>query len=255
MRMAERITSKTNPYVQHVRRLYAERKYRYACRAFVADGVKLVSEALRWGQPEAVLTQQGVDFPVPEGLRHIELPEGLMKSVSRMEAPQGVLAVCRMPEPEPLRLAPGMLILDGIQDPGNLGTILRTADAFSVPVLLSDGCADPYLEKTVRATMGSVFRSPPQQAAQAEILAGLGELPLCVTALTETARDVRELRLSDCLTVIGSEGRGVSEAFLNAARLQAIIPMSPHCESLNAAVAAAVVMWQIQNAKARSGEA
>ena len=246
--MAERITSKTNPCVQHVRKLYSDRKYRYACRAFVADGSKLVSEALRWGgPPEAVLTQEGVDFPVPAGVRHIEVPEQLMKSISRMDAPQGVLAVCRMPQPEPLRLAPGTLVLDGIQDPGNLGTILRTADAFSVPVVLSDGCADPYLEKTVRATMGAVFRSPPQQAAQAEILDLLRqrELPLCVTALSETARDIRTMRLSDCVTVVGSEGRGVSEAFLRAAQLRAIIPMSPGCESLNAAVAAAIVLWQV----------
>lgn len=247
--MAERITSKTNPFVQHVRKLYSDRKYRYACRAFVADGSKLVSEALRWGEaPEAVLTQEGVDFSVPAGVRHIEIPEALMKSVSRMDAPQGVLAVCRMPQPEPLKLTPGMLILDGIQDPGNVGTILRTADAFSIPVVLSDGCADPYSEKTVRATMGAVFRSPPQQASQAEIL-DLLRLPLCVTALSETARDIRTMRLSDCVTVVGSEGRGVSEAFLQAAQLRAIIPMSPGCESLNAAVAATIVLWQLTTEK------
>ena len=171
-----------------------------------------------------------------------------MRELSRMDAPQGVLAVCRMPEQKPPELMPGCLILDGIQDPGNLGTVLRTADAFSVPVILCAGCADPYGEKTVRATMGAVFRTPPQQASAEELLAQCREkdIPLCVTALSDRAQDVRTLALERCAVVIGSEGQGVSRAFLDAADLEAVIPMSPHCESLNAAVAAAVILWQMR---------
>ena len=247
--MPEWITSKTNSTLQHVRKLAASRKYRYECRAFVADGAKLVEEALRWGLGvDALILREGVDFPVPAGVRELRIPEGLMKDVSRMETPQGVLALCRMPEPQPLDLRPGSLILDGIQDPGNLGTILRAGDAFDVPVILADGCADPYGEKTVRATMGAVFRRPPLQAATEEILAQCRErkLPLCVTALSDTAEDIRRIDLAACVTVIGSEGQGVSEAFLEAAQRQAIIPMSPRCESLNAAVAATVVLWELR---------
>ena len=247
--MPEWITSKTNSTLQHVRKLAASRKYRYECRAFVADGAKLVEEALRWGLGvDALILREGVDFPVPAGVRELRVPEGLMKDVSRMETPQGVLALCRMPEPEPLDLRPGSLILDGIQDPGNLGTILRAGDAFDVPVILADGCADPYGEKTVRATMGAVFRRPPLQAATEEILAQCKErgLPVCVTALSEKAKDVRKVDLAACVTVIGSEGQGVGEAFLEAAQRQAIIPMSPRCESLNAAVAATVVLWELR---------
>ena len=242
--MPEWITSKTNGTLQHVRKLAASRKYRYECRAFVADGAKLVEEALRWGLGvDALILREGVDFPVPAGVRELRVPEGLMKDVSRMETPQGVLALCRMPEPQPLDLRPGSLILDGIQDPGNLGTILRAGDAFDVPVILADGCADPYGEKTVRATMGAVFRRPPLQAATEEILAQCRErkLPICVTA-----EDLRKIDLASCVTVIGSEGQGVGEAFLEAAAKQAIIPMSPRCESLNAAVAATVVLWELR---------
>lgn len=247
--MPEWITSKTNTTLQHLRKLAASRKYRYECRAFVADGAKLVEEALRWGLGvDALILREGVDFPVPAGVRELRIPEGLMKDVSRMETPQGVLALCRMPEPEPLDLRPGSLILDGVQDPGNLGTILRAGDAFDVPVILADGCADPYGEKTVRATMGAVFRRPPLQAATEEILAQCRErkLPVCVTALSETAEDIRSIDLAACVTVIGSEGQGVGEAFLEAAQRQAIIPMSPRCESLNAAVAATVVLWELR---------
>ena len=247
--MPEWITSKANSTLQHVRKLAASRKYRYECRAFVADGVKLVEEALRWGLGvDALILREGVDFPVPAGVRELRIPEGLMKDVSRMETPQGVLALCRMPEPAPLDLRPGSLILDGIQDPGNLGTILRAGDAFDVPVILADGCADPYGEKTVRATMGAVFRRPPLQASTEEILTQCRarKLPVCVTALSDRAEDLRRVDLAACVTVIGSEGQGVSETFLEAAERQAIIPMSPRCESLNAAVAATVVMWELR---------
>lgn len=247
--MAEWITSRANSTVQHARKLIASRKYRYECRSFAADGIKLVEEALRWGLGvDALILREGVDFPVPPGVREIRVPEGLMKDISRMETPQGILALCRMPDPEPLDLCPGTLILDGLQDPGNLGTILRAADAFGVPVVLADGCADPYGEKTVRATMGAVFRKPPLQASTEDILAQCQarKLPICVTALSPRAEDLRTLDLSAFVTVIGSEGSGVSEAFLAAASREAIIPMSARCESLNAAVAATVVMWELR---------
>lgn len=250
--MPELITSKANSTLQHIRKLMASRKYRYECRAFVADGTKLVEEALRWGLGvEALILREDVDFPVPAGVRELRVPENLMRDVSRMEAPQGVLALCRMPEAAPLDLQNGSLILDGIQDPGNLGTILRAADAFDVPVILSDGCADPYGEKTVRATMGAVFRRPPIQASAEEILAQCAarKLPICVTALSDRAEDVRRTDLHACVTVIGSEGQGVSEVFHAAASREAIIPMSPRCESLNAAVAATIVMWELARGK------
>ena len=252
--MAEWITSKANGTVQHLRKLMASRKYRYECRAFVADGSKLVEEALRWGLGvDALILREGVDFPVPAGVRELRVPEGLMKEISRMEAPQGVLALCRMPEPTPLDLQPGSLILDGLQDPGNLGTILRAADAFEVPVVLTDGCADPYGEKTVRATMGAVFRRPPLQAATEAILdqCRARGLPLCVTALSPRAEDIRRVELRRCVTVIGSEGQGVRAEFLAAAQQEAIIPMSPRCESLNAAVAATVVLWELRRQEGR----
>ena len=247
--MAEVITSKANSTLQHVRKLIASRKYRYECRAFVADGLKLVEEALRWSlRVEALLLREGVEFPVPPGVRELRVPESLMRDVSRMEAPQGVLAICQMPEPKPLALQPGSLILDGIQDPGNLGTILRAADAFDIPVILAEGCADPYGEKTVRATMGAVFRRPPIQATTEEILAQCAarRVPICVTALSEQAVDIRQVSLGDCVTVIGSEGQGVGEEFMSAASQQAIIPMAERCESLNAAVAATVVLWEMR---------
>ena len=247
----ERMTSRQNPLAQHIRKLQTSRSYRYRTREFVADGTKLLDEALRW-EPglHPVVLREGVcpARPLPEGVRCVEVPEALMRQLSSMETPQGALFLCRMPEPEPLRLRGGCLILDGIQDPGNLGTILRTADALEVPVVLSEGCADPYGEKTVRASMGAVFRTHPQQAAAADLIAACrsGSIPLAVTALTEDACDLRSAVLGELAVVIGSEGRGVSAAYLDAADRRLIIPMNERCESLNAAVAAAIVMWQMK---------
>ena len=143
----------------------------------------------------------------------------------------------------------GTLLLDGIQDPGNLGTMLRTADALGVPVALLDGCADPYSFKTVRASMGAVFRMAVPQITEEEALAQCREkkLMLTVTALNDQAVDIRSADLSSAVAVIGSEGQGVRKSILDAAEQSVIIPMQPHCESLNAAVAAAIVMWQMKN--------
>ena len=143
---------------------------------------------------------------------------------------------------------PGSLILDGIQDPGNLGTILRTADALGVNAVLSDGCADPFGEKTVRASMGAVLRTQPQSADTEEILAYCAEnaIDLAVTALSNDAEDLRTAEPGRYAVVIGSEGQGVRTAFIQNAKKNLVIPMTPRCESLNAAVAAAIVMWEMR---------
>ncbi len=147
-----------------------------------------------------------------------------------------------------LQVQPGMLLLDRIQDPGNLGTILRTADAFDLPVLLTNGCADPFSEKTVRASMGAVFRRPPQSAPMEDVLrvCHAAGIPIAATALSDTACDLREVDLKRHLVVIGSEGQGICPELLAASDRQIIIPMQPRCESLNAAVAAAIVLWQMR---------
>lgn len=245
----ERITSAKNPLISHIRKLQNDRTYRVAQQQFVADGRKLLDEALRWG-PELCAVVCAEDFACPElppQVRRAVVPESLMQSLSSMRTPQGVVFTARLPRPQPLHLVGGTLLLDRIQDPGNLGTILRTADAFSVPVVLAEGCADPYSEKTVRASMGAVFRTPPQSAKNRALLAlcRARGLRITATALSDTAQDIRSLCLRDDVVVIGSEGQGVCAEFLNAAERHMIIPMNPRCESLNAATAAAIVLWQM----------
>ena len=245
----ERITARKNPLLQQVRRLLSSRKEREESGLFAADGTKLLREAIAWWPGlDTVILSDGVSMEIPEGVRVVQVPEDVMASISPMQTPQGALFLCRLPEKAPLVPKPGMLLLDGIQDPGNLGTILRTADALEIPVALLEGCADPYSHKTVRASMGAVFRSPVIQTTWEEAARALGKakIEIGVTALSERAKDLRQAPLSQMAVVIGSEGQGVQKEILDAAQRELIIPMNPRCESLNAAVAATIVMWQMK---------
>lgn len=247
----ERITSAKNQLIQHMRRLFSSSTYRRECGQFAAEGWKLLDEALRWyPRLTSVLVTEGQTLPpLPPQTRTAVIPASLMESVSPMRTPQGVVFALELPEPVQPELHGGMLLLDRIQDPGNLGTILRTADAFDIPVVLTNGCADPFSEKTVRASMGAVFRTPPQSVPLDEVLrtAKIGGIVLAATALTPAAQDIREVSLGNLVAVIGSEGQGICRELLEASKKQVIIPMSPRCESLNAAVAAALVLWQMKH--------
>lgn len=229
--------------------MLSSRKERENQGLFVADGTKLLQEAVRfWPELDTVILSDGVEAEVPEHVRLIRVPGDVMESISPMEAPQGALFLCKLPEPKAFVPVPGMLILDGIQDPGNVGTILRTADALDVPVVLLEGCADPYSHKTVRASMGAVFRTPVIQSSWGAVRQACAEagIPVAVTALSDRAKDLRQADLKNMAVIIGSEGRGVRPEILEHADAELIIPMNPHCESLNAAIAAAIVMWQMK---------
>ncbi len=245
MLQTERITSAQNPLLRHIKKLQSSRAYREECGEFVADGWKLLHEALQWyPRLKTVIVTDVQKCPIlPENVRLVEIPESLMQSVSSMKTPQGVIFTCCLPKEEQPVVAPGTLVLDRIQDPGNLGTILRTADAFGVSVLLTNDCADPFSEKTIRASMGAVFRTMPQSIPRQQLLQC--DVPIAATALSESSVDLRSVDLGQFLVVIGSEGQGICGELLDAARQHLIIPMQPRCESLNAGVAAAIVMWQM----------
>ena len=247
--MEERISSRKNPLLQQVKKLLTSRAERRKTGLFVGDGVKLLEEAVKYGaELQTVILSEGIEAAVPEGVRTVRVPEDVMASISPMEAPQGAMFLAKIPAQQDFQPKKGMLILDGVQDPGNIGTILRTADAMDVSVVLLDGCADPWSWKVVRSTMGAAFRAPVFQAGWEEVLGKCREagIPIGVTALSDRAVDIRSANLSEMALVIGSEGRGVRKEVLQNADRELIIPMNPHCESLNAAIAAAIVMWEIR---------
>ena len=252
--LEERITSRKNPLLQQVKKLLSSRSERETQGLFVADGTKLLQEAVKyWPGLEMVILSDGVEAEVPGHIRKIRVPGDVMESISPMKSPQGALFVCRLPQQTAFEPEKGMLLLDGIQDPGNLGTILRTADALNVKVALLEGCADPYSHKVVRASMGAVFRVPVVKTTWEEASSACKEkdIAVAVTALSDRAKDLRSAPVGEMAVVIGSEGQGVRQEILHNADAELIIPMNPHCESLNAAVAATIVMWQMGNAEFR----
>lgn len=245
----QKITSRKNPLLRQVRELLNSRKAREEAGLFAADGTKLLAEAVRYCPGlRTVILAEGVEAELPENVRLIRVPRDVMASLSPMQTPQGALFLCTLPERKPYTLTPGSLLLDGIQDPGNLGTILRTADALDIPVALLEGCADPYSHKVVRASMGAVLRTQPVLTTWEEAKTACAQtgIPIAVTALSQRAKDLRQAPLSRMTVVIGSEGQGVRPEILDSADAELVIPMNPHCESLNAAIASAIVMWQMK---------
>ncbi len=246
----ERITSRKNAYIRHLRQLAADGDYRRETGEYLCDGGKLLQEALAarcritsvlWRErPE---TAEGL-----EDAAQYVAPEELFSYASPMSSSPGPLftvAIRGCGKPGQLHRA---VVLENVQDPGNVGTILRTANAFAIDaVILTGDCADPYHPKTVRATMGAIFR---QQILRLDLPALKGfladqGLPLYGAALDPAARDVRQMKLQNAAVAIGSEGKGLSEELLSLCRETLLIPMQPDSESLNAAVAAAIVMWEM----------
>ena len=248
----EKITSRSNGLLVHMKKLAASAAYRREQGVYLCDSPKLLAEALKWHAPvrEIAVTVDVPLPPLPETVRVVEIPEDVMSSISPMKSPQGALFTVTLPETAVPEALPGSryMVLDGVQDPGNVGTILRTADAFDCDgVFIVNACADPYSPKTARATMGAVFRRDVYQCTADELCALLQKcgLPLYGTALRNDTVSLRDAELSRAAVAVGSEGRGLSAEILSKCEKTIKIPMSPRCESLNAAVAASVVLWEM----------
>ena len=141
------------------------------------------------------------------------------------------------------------IILENVQDPGNIGTVIRTANAFGIgSVVLAGSCADHYSIKAVRASMGAVFRQRVDivQIADLRSFAGSNSLRLYAAALSEKAVDIRSIDCKGCAIAVGNEGGGLSSELMEICEGKVIIPMTLHAESLNAAVAASILMWEMR---------
>jgi len=245
----EHITSRKNPLILRLRSLSADGAFRRAEGEYLCDGRKLLTEALEKGAEIRCVLWKGAAevLSLPDSVRQYTAPEDLFDYVSPMKNSPGPLFTLAIPaEPEPVfRRA---ILLENVQDPGNVGTVIRTAAAMGVDtVLLCGACADVYSPKTARATMGALFRERIIHCTveEARLLAGRSGLPLYGAALSDRAEDIRALPLKNAVVAIGSEGRGLSAELLEKCDGELIIPMSPGSESLNAAVAAAIVLWEM----------
>lgn len=253
----DQISSRSNALIAHVRKLIADKSYRRQSGEMVCEGPKMLEEALRNGAQLTLLLQtEDAQIPacLPIELRRVCVPQELLNWVADTQTPQKLLFLCRLPDitPPHVLIKGNYLVLDGIQDPGNVGTIWRTADAFGAEgLLLVSSCADPFGPKTLRASMGACFRLPVWELDLPHLkqLLQQTEIPLYATALREDALLLNSVSLQQSVVVIGSEGSGVSEGVLALCEKTLMIPMRPRCESLNAAVAASVVLWEMARAE------
>lgn len=243
----EHITSLKNPKVTAWKAL-KDRKGRRESGCFLVEGRKMVEEALASAfDVETVLVQEGMELPDGLTMPVYELTEHVLAAVCDTKTPQGIAAVVRMKEQS--ALGKHIVVLDGVQDPGNVGTIIRTADAAGLDgVLLSNQCADVFSPKVLRATMGSIFRMN---------LRTTDDLPGELTKLREKGYSIlssqldgtpfyeREKVAERFALIIGNEGNGVSEQVQQTATHQVRLPMRGGAESLNAAIAAAIMMYEL----------
>ena len=254
----EKITSRQNPLVVRLSKL-SDKKARDAEGLFRLDGVKLFSEANKSG-----LSLEYV-FATPEMLEKIgetsaevfEVTGEVLSKLTDEKAPQGIVAFAKkfptLLLPEELSVNFRALLLSSIRDPGNLGTIVRTAYAFGIDrLILSPDCADIYSPKTIRAAMGTIFRQPitiSDEFAALEALRDSG-CEVFAAALRDDAKKLGSFTLPDkvCFAV-GNEGHGLSDGFIDACRNTVIIPMTEDCESLNAAGAAGILAWEMRKTR------
>jgi len=261
------ITSASNPKIRQIRDLLNHPKARREMQAFVVEGVRLVEEALQSGW-EAKWVLHTNDLP-PRGQAVVQsfaargaitevISPQVLKAVSDTETPQGILAVLGM-RSLPIPPAPDfILILDGLRDPGNMGTILRTAAAAGVQaVLLPRGATDPFAPKVVRSAMGAHFRIPVNIQSWPEIHAyvkpsGKG-VPLLVymadssDGLAYTQADFR----APLALIVGGEAEGAGVEAQSLADARVHISMPGEAESLNAAIAAAILMFEVVRQRGR----
>ena len=251
--MMEKITSRKNQVIRRFRALGRERQERDAAGEFVCEGEKLLLEALRTGvRIRAALVgeeDRRTCSLLPPDTETYVVGNDLLSYVSTLEnTPGPVFTVDAESLPKGGRPSTA-LVLDSLQDPGNVGTIFRTASAFGIDRLILHGAAaDPLQPKAVRSSMGAVFKVPFTVSGSEEELGSLLDgwgLPLYGTLLSPEAEDIRRVSLRGCAAAIGNEGRGLSEGVQRLCRGMVIIPMRPDCESLNAAAAASVVMWEM----------
>lgn len=256
--MSIRIESRENPLVKRLVRLSGDRKYRKTMGEMVCESGKMLDEALSSGieihdvliAEDAQVDTDALRRAEQSGAKLYVCPAALLAKVSNVQAPQGVVFSCERPVTalDSLRGAQRIMVLEGLQDPGNLGTVIRTADAFALDgIILCEGCVDPTSPKVVRATMGAAFRLPIAAATIEEAAAFLQQqqLPLYGAALAADSIPVTQVDLHRAAVLIGNEGRGISKKAAALCDQLLIIPMEGRAESLNASVAASIIMYEM----------
>lgn len=239
------ISSKSNPLIKKISSL-AEKKYRKLYGLFIVESVKAVDECLSSGlEVEEIVCTSSLSDRYANA---VVVTDELFERISTEKSPQGVLAVAKLPQKRLATPEGNCLLLDRLQDSGNIGTIIRTANAAGYTDIYLVNCADPYSPKAIRASMGGVFYVNLYEGGYDEIFEVLKGVPLITADMS--GENIFKFRAPEkfCLC-IGNEGGGVSDTVVDKSAYKVRIPMSETCESLNAGVSAAVAMYVLKNKK------
>ncbi|MCD7728596.1 MAG: RNA methyltransferase [Clostridia bacterium] len=233
------ITSKSNPKVKAIASL-KERKFRKEYKEYLVEGVKMVTECIAAGKhvTQLICTEEYAgSFP-----QALVVSDEVFGYISDEKTPQGVCASVKIPDLSPRRPKGNCILLDGLQDPGNVGTVIRTANAAGFGEVYLIGGADPFSPKAVRASMSGIFFADVMCGNAEEVLGVLEGIPkICADMGGQNAFSF-EKPDKFCLC-IGSEGNGISQTVKRNCEYTVAIPMQPTCESLNAAVSAGILMY------------
>ena len=246
------ISSLENEYIKKVEKLKT-RKFRDRFGLFVAEGERSVRDALSsdFVVEAVIVTEEFLELRgVPDGAECVlSVPDKVFARLCDTETPQGILAVIALPEKAEKLMGKRYLYCDCLQDPGNAGTVVRSADAFGLDgVIMSKGSVDVFSPKVIRSSMGSVFHIAIITDADETFLQMAKEegFFLSVTALHQDSVPLTSAAISEKqIFVIGNEGNGVSEPVLTMADETVHIPMQGLAESLNAGVAASILMYEV----------
>lgn len=244
----EHLTSRKNPLIRHLRLLGSDTGYRREQGEYVLDGVKLLQEAVTFGAKVNTVLWAGEPKLTVSGAAEYTAPKELVEYASPLKNSPGPVFTVAIPNQALPATPQKVIVLENVQDPGNVGTVIRTANALGMDaVVLTGSCASVFGAKTARAAMGALFRQRVVELTQEETVDWLhaNGLHLYGAALSDRAVDVRTVALERAAVVIGSEGQGLSEKMLSLCDGEIIIPMQPGSESLNAGVAASILMWEL----------
>ncbi|MDE7453299.1 MAG: RNA methyltransferase [Clostridia bacterium] len=239
------LSAKTHPVIKTVKSL-ADKKFRQSLGQYLVEGVKSVEECISAGcKIDKIICTEKWQDRFPDA---VLASDELFKSISTEQTPQGVIAVVEIPKAQLKAPEGDCLLLDCLQDPGNLGTVIRTANAAGYEEIYLINCTDPYSPKAVRASMGGVFRVTLYRSTCEEIFTALSGVPLICADMN--GEDIFKFNPPEkfCLC-IGNEGSGISDEVSARADFTVKIPMRATCESLNAAVSAGIAMYALKNHK------
>lgn len=240
------ITSINNPFIKELCKL-KNKKNRDEQKKFLIEGYHLVDEALKANALETVLIVSEDDYL--EGVKNIVVTEAIIEKIATTKTPQKIIGVCKYLENKQIT-GSRFIILDNLQDPGNIGTIIRSSLGFNIDmVILSDDCVDVYNEKVIRSTQGAIFKVPFIKGEISSIIDQLKKKNVFIygTSLIN-GENLSEITVEDKFAIIlGNEGQGIKKEILSITDKNIFINIAPQLESLNVGVAAGILMYYFNN--------